>query len=234
MNNIKESIMRVLFPPRCVFCGEILLVDRWEAGHCVTCKYTDAFIFSSMPKGAEMSEEEIQEPSGKFAFSSHDTVFSYDFVKEGILSFKFHHDMYAGKILAGIMVEYLNHEESYEFLEWAELLVAVPLHPSKKKKRGFNQVDILCAEISAQTGICYEPDALERVRDTIPQSDLTQRERRENISGAFLAQPCEGKQILLLDDIFTTGNTVNECARALRRMGAKDVRVLTLSAARIE
>ena len=111
-------------------------------------------------------------------------------------------------------------------------MVSVPLHAKKEKYRGFNQTHILCGKISEKTGLVFQKEGLERKRETIAQSELTPEERKENLKDAFQATGIfSGKRILLVDDIFTTGTTCNECAKALYRAGAREVRVFCLAAA---
>lgn len=145
----------------------------------------------------------------------------------GIARFKFQNDSYSGEVLAGLMAEFAK-KESLD-LDWVDVMTAVPLHPIKRRERGFNQVDILCKRLSKDLGVTYQEEVLRRTRHTTPQSRLSINERRQNIKDAFVAKDCEGMHILLVDDIFTTGSTANACAKALYRAGAKEVRVLCLS-----
>ena len=119
-------------------------------------------------------------------------------------------------------------ERCREMLEDADLLLPVPLHPRRLKSRGFNQA-LLLAQGLTEKPVARE--ALIRVRHTDPQVGLNPKERRENVKDAFVvAQPeaIKGKKILLVDDLFTTGATARECARALNKAGAARVEVLTV------
>ncbi len=119
-----------------------------------------------------------------------------------------------------------------ELVAGAELILPVPLHPRRLKARGFNQA-LLLAETFPETPLRRE--TLVRVRHTPPQVGLNPRERRENVQGAFaLPRPQEvkGKTVLLVDDLYTTGATVRECARVLKRAGAEQVDVLTVARVR--
>ena len=167
----------------------------------------------------------------EFAFSDACAVFSYETVRDAIHLFKYEGDKTIGYGLGEVMAEYLLKEQQ-ELLEKANVMVSVPLHPRKEKFRGFNQTHILCEKISEKTGLPFEKDALERKRETIAQSELNPEERKVNLKDAFSAKKdFTGKAVLLVDDIFTTGTTCNECAKELYRAGAKEVVVFSLSAA---
>jgi ComF family protein len=108
----------------------------------------------------------------------------------------------------------------------------VPLHPRRLRWRGFNQSVLLGREISRRYNIALDRFALRRITATPPQSQLTVDERRRNVRDAFAVhpeRPVKNKTILLVDDVYTSGATVNECSRALQRAGAKEVYVLTLA-----
>jgi competence protein ComFC len=115
-----------------------------------------------------------------------------------------------------------------------ELLVPVPLHMKRLRERGFNQALLLVKELSKRTGIPYAERALKKIKDTPFQITLKKRERRKNLRRAFQVKDPEaikGKAVMLVDDVYTTGTTVNECSRALRRAGAEGVVVLTVARA---
>jgi len=114
------------------------------------------------------------------------------------------------------------------------LLVPVPLHPSRLRWRGFNQALLLARPLARRGRVRLAPFALARTRPTAPQVGLNDKERQENIAGAFTVRDpvlVRGRSILLIDDVYTTGATVNECARVLRGAGARRVDVLVLARA---
>jgi ComF family protein len=116
----------------------------------------------------------------------------------------------------------------------ADLIVPVPLHPKRLRWRGFNQSVLLARQVSSACGTPMDPFVLRRRRETPPQTQLTEEERRKNMRGAFSVHPdrlIKDLRILLIDDVYTSGATVDECSRALRRGGAKAVYVLTLARA---
>jgi ComF family protein len=114
----------------------------------------------------------------------------------------------------------------------ADLVAPVPLHPRRVRERGFNQSEFLSAAVAAATVLPHRPRLLVKTTPTRAQTGLGRRERRRNLRGTFSmgsGAAVMGKRILLVDDIYTTGCTVEECARVLRRAGARAIRVLTLA-----
>ncbi|HZR58200.1 MAG TPA: ComF family protein [Terriglobales bacterium] len=115
------------------------------------------------------------------------------------------------------------------------LVIPVPLHSSKLRQRGFNQSELIARhglKLSACGRLRLNTKLLERTRITQSQIGLTRHQRRENLRGAFsVSQPNElsGREVLLVDDVFTTGTTVSECARVLRRAGASNIYVATVA-----
>lgn len=130
-----------------------------------------------------------------------------------------------GRLLAGGCAEYLA---AHRF----DIIIPVPLHPKRLRWRGFNQAVILAREVGRVCRLPVDPFILLRSRETPPQTQLAEEERKKNMRGAFSVDPAksiEGKSLLLVDDVYTSGATVNECSRILLRAGAKEVYVLTLA-----
>ncbi|MEJ2691035.1 MAG: phosphoribosyltransferase family protein, partial [Deltaproteobacteria bacterium] len=114
----------------------------------------------------------------------------------------------------------------------ADLIIPVPLHVQRLKQRGFNQSMILASQFFPAFKGRIKPRALVRQRYTMPQTSLSRHQRLANIRGAFLvSNPAmvRGRSVTLVDDIYTTGATINECARVLRRAGAAKIIGLTFA-----
>ncbi len=106
-----------------------------------------------------------------------------------------------------------------------DILVPVPLHPLRQFVRVFNQAEVLARDLGNAIGIDVAPRLLRRTRRTRPQPGLSSKERRKNLAGAFVARPTRIEHVGIVDDVMTTGSTINECAGALRKAGVKTITV---------
>lgn len=157
-------------------------------------------------------------------------------VYDGSLMEAIHLLKYRKKSLLSRPLSTLARETFFQFWDVGgiDLLVSVPLHVKRLRERGFNQAHLLIRRWARQDGILLDGLTLIRSRWTEPQTTLSRTERRKNIKGAFsLRHPekIKGRKVLLVDDVYTTGATVNECARVLMKAGAEFVDVLTLARA---
>lgn len=141
----------------------------------------------------------------------------------------------AANVLGRMLAEAITRLEP-EFPAEGVVVVPVPLHRTKLRQRGFNQAEMIARaamkNIPARDRLHLFPGVLERTRETASQIGLTSHQRRENLRGAFRAAQRElvqGREVLVVDDVFTTGATVSECARVLRRAGATKVWVATVA-----
>ncbi len=141
-------------------------------------------------------------------------------IRDLIHSFKYNRLTHLRYPLALLTLEGMS-----EFCD-PHLIVPVPLHRSRLRQRGFNQAVLLGRVLSRRLSLPMLPDALVRTRQTEPQIELSAAERRVNVKGAFSVKRPDhvaGKRILLLDDVMTTGSTMDECAKELKKAGAEVV-----------
>ena len=149
-------------------------------------------------------------------------------VSGAVYRFKYKNKRNWGRIFAGELAE--TYGEQIRLWKIDEI-IPIPLHASKKRKRGFNQAEIIARELSRLTGIPCRTGALLRIRKTAPQKLVGGREREENLRGAFAVDRRwkPQKNILLTDDIYTTGATVERAAKMLKKAGVQNVYFLTIS-----
>ncbi len=142
--------------------------------------------------------------------------------------------MRAGKALAGLTAHHFSlvqERDAGPTADYARVL-PVPLHLTRLRWRGFNQSLILARAIGQRINTPVDPWLLSRTRPTPPQTPLSREERRANVRGAFgvnMPALAKGKRFLLVDDVYTSGATVEECARTLYQNGARSVDVFTLA-----
>lgn len=160
----------------------------------------------------------------------HRHVFEYgmallnynDVAKNSMVQIKYHNkreylDFYGAALAA-------RYERAIRKMQ-VDAIVPVPVHPSRRRKRGFNQAEVLARIIGERLGIPVRPELLKRTKKTLPQKDLSVGERLENLSGAFQAGevPADIRRVLLVDDIYTTGSTIEACTRVLKAAGAETI-----------
>ena len=160
-----------------------------------------------------------------------DAAYSFGFyeaeLRQLIHLFKYGRVCTLSRPLGKLLAQALPREQAFD------VIIPMPLHWRKRWQRGFNQSQLLAREIGRRTHTPVQ-DALRRVRNTPAQAGLTSAKRRLNVSGAFQAKKgaaIDGRRVLLIDDVMTTGATAASCARALQQAGARQVTLLTLARA---
>ncbi len=225
----------LLLPPRCLACGTI---TAGPPGLCGACWSGIDFIappycirlgtpFPHDPGEAAESPAAIAAPPD---FDRARAVARHAGPARALIhALKFGDRLETADCLAGWMAR-----AGAELIEACEVVVPVPLHRNRLFARRFNQSALLAERIAARAGCAYAPFALGRLKATRHQVGLTRRQRQANVSGAFSIAEHErgriaGRRVLLVDDVLTTGATVNGCARACRKAGAERVDVLVFS-----
>lgn len=147
-------------------------------------------------------------------------------VRDAIHKLKYRHDIGLGEALSRHLIEL------YDILEWqVDMIVPLPLSKSRQQERGYNQASLLAWPLALAKKIPYKPNAVERIRHTLPQVGLSAKDRNENVKDAFLAKSyiVAGQKILVVDDVTTTGSTIQACCSALKTAGASQVYAMTIA-----
>ena len=113
-----------------------------------------------------------------------------------------------------------------------DIIIPVPIHKKRKHQRGYNQTELIAREIANNTNLQLENKVLFKQKNVISQSELSKIDRKENIKNAFMIQNIEkikNKKVIIFDDIYTTGSTVNECSKILKLVGVKNIGILTIA-----
>lgn len=226
LSAVKNAFLDILFPAFCVNCGAegaylcrdcASLVEIFEDQYCPFCR-----IPKIVPDGRTCARcRKDKKLNGLFCATSYENKLVRKMLQ--LLKYKPYAKCLAGP-LASFIITHFKLVNKRDFGEY--LWIAVPLHKSRLKERGFNQSEELSKELVRVLGGELLTDALIKVRPTKAQVDLSRKEREKNIIGAIKCvrpESIKNKKILLVDDVFTTGATVEECSKTLKEAGAKEV-----------
>ena len=214
MIKLFDYILDLIYPPKCVFCGTV--IDKSDI--CEECEKTLPFT-----KGDSIYQ--------KFPFVDKciSPLYYKDYVRRAVLRFKFAGCSCYSRRLGGIMSECAENNLDCGSID---MVSCIPLSRKRMHDRGYNQAELLAKEISKKVGVEYLP-TLKKIRHNTAQSTIKDsKQRAANVIGAYRvidAEEVKGKYILLVDDVVTTGSTVSECARILKKSGAKAVYCVTLA-----
>ncbi len=209
-----DYILSLIYPPKCVFCGTV--IDKSDI--CEECEKTLPYT-----KGDSIYQ--------KFPFVDKciSPLYYKDYVRSAVLRFKFAGCSCYSRRLGGIMSECAENNLDCGSID---MVSCIPLSRKRMHDRGYNQAELLAKEISKKVGVEYLP-TLKKIRHNTAQSTIKDsKQRAANVIGAYRvidAEEVKGKYILLVDDVVTTGSTVSECARILKKSGAKAVYCVTLA-----
>jgi len=242
VKNFFNYVLDILFPIQCLGCG------REGAWICKECFENISLNIESVCPFCGKSS-----PFGRVCFSCQGKYYlkgvmvasTYDnkILKNMIQAFKYNFVRSLAKPLGQILINFLEETRKINFSSedvgilqnpQGVLLIPIPLHRKRFLERDFNQAELLAIEVANRFGFKLSSDILKRLRYTPPQVKLKREAREENIKRAFSCvapEAVKGKKILLLDDVFTTGATVNECAQVLKKAGAREIWGLVLAKA---
>ncbi len=210
MKQTLQLLIDIIYPKRCLLCGNIISFGD-KGPICEDCM-----------KNVAYADPSLQTDRGFSLFEYKGEI------RKAIFHLKYDGNKALGKSFATLLYEaFIKNKMPIDFDE----IVPVPISEKRLKERGYNQTELIARELSALTKIPYS-SGLIRIKETAPQNDLGISERAENVKDAFDTKGSfEGKRILLIDDIFTTGSTINECTRMLLKAGAADVKYCTVAKA---
>lgn len=235
LERIKDFICNLIYPLniKCIFCGEEL-DERAQKDTCVKCNSRLPYITHPCLRcGREMGNTTdlvcFNCKSSNFLFTSTHSVFQYrDMIVPVIHRFKYQ----SHRFLYYPLAEYMCERFATLNLE-PDIITSVPLHPARECERGYNQSRLLAEVIANKFSIKYL-DLCEKVKENVSQTELDFKSRHDNVKDVYKIlkdkrNAIEGKSILIVDDIFTTGATTNEMSRVLKNAGAGDINILTFA-----
>ena len=213
---ILNQILDIIYPPVCGFCGKLN-----KNSLCNKCKIR-------IEKNAIYKIEDYRETTS--FFDEHLYLFPYDGeIREEILNYKFNEKSY----LYRTFLEFIkNSEKICTQIKKYDIIMPIPISKKRMKQRGYNQSALIAKNLAKTLNTEYKENVLVKIKDNKPQSELGQHERSANVKGVYnLKEPKKvyQKKILLVDDIYTTGSTANECAKILKENNANSVGIFTLA-----
>jgi ComF family protein len=239
LKEILAGIADLIFPPRCITCGAIL-EEHVPLPFCPPCAAGIRFIHSPLcprcgipfptPEGEDHLCGECIAAERPYAVARSVGLYEKTLLT-AIHHFKYRGRIGIGEVLGRIMADYAGNQWDMAVFS---LIIPVPLHRKRLRERGFNQAVILARQIAKRFSLPLDFMTLRRERFTPPQVGLGREERSANVRMAFAVRKpgkIAGRRILLVDDVATTGSTLNECASALMKAKAEAVAILTLARA---
>jgi competence protein ComFC len=209
-----EKFLDFLYPRTCGICGKICKEEL-----CIKCNYE--------LKKIDRTRIDIYKDRH---FTFHSYLFKYEgIIRNKIINYKFREKSYLSGFFAKIIIK---NKKICGFIENYDIIIPVPIHKKRNLFRGYNQTELIAKKIAKSCNKQIENKVLIKQKNTVQQSTLNKKQRLDNVKNAYEVQNSQiiiNKKVLLFDDIFTTGSTVNECCKILKKAGAIQIDVLTIA-----
>jgi len=227
LHTLGWKTLDLIFPPRCAGC------EQWGERYCASCQEQTKLISSPIcqicgepASGGESATCRRCRASKIFYTAIRSWAYFEGPLQKAIHKLKYKKDLGLSEILAQPLIQLLA-EQKWKI----DLIIAIPLDGNRQRERGFNQSLYIARPIAWSNEIIIKPSAIRRVKITRSQVGLSLEERKNNVADVFCAEQkiVYGKSILVVDDVVTTGSTINSCAAALSKAGALRIYGLTLA-----
>lgn len=231
---LSGKILDLVFPRRCAVCDAI--ADWPGKGVCQECGHKIVYIKSpfclkcgrQLNQPGELCAACVRK---KHLFVQGTALYDYGSMSDSIFRFK-----YEGRQEYALFYGRQLYEKRSSWLTYIkpDALIPVPIHPSRKRSRGYNQSELIARALSKLSGIPVNTKLIARIKKTLPQKNLNEQERQNNLKRAFKICQNDVKlnTIVIIDDIFTTGSTINEMAAVLQEAGIRKIYFMTLAVGR--
>lgn len=211
-----KKIENIIFPTCCLICGKVTKE--------IMCKECKKDIYSKTIYKVENKESE-----NKY-YKKHIYIFEYkDKIRDLILDYKFNEKSYLYKLFSKIIIK---NQKICGILKKYDIIIPIPIHKKRKKQRGYNQSELIAKEIAKNINLEYKNDIIDKTKNNLQQSSLTKEQRKQNVKNVYKIknkEKIQNKKIIIIDDIYTTGNTVNAISKILKENGAKEITILTIA-----
>ena len=234
LKKILKKILNIVYPERltCVFCGNEIF-DENKKSTCVDCQKSLPLISGKICNKCGQPLKNMSNYcemciGGKHIYTKSRSAFVYEGKVSGaILNFKFHNAKYYCKPFAHYLAQ-LYQDYKYD----CDVVIPVPIHSSRLKERGYNQSELIAKHFCKILSLPLDTTSLVKIKKTKNQAELDFKQRQTNLDGAFKVtdkNQIKGKKVLIVDDVYTTGATIDCCATELFKSGAKQVLALTVA-----
>ena len=207
-------LLNLIYPNVCGICKRIC-----KENICIKCK--------GILKKIERTK--IKKVKNK-NFNEMAYIFKYEgVIRKCLLDYKFNELGYLYKTFSEIIIK---NKKISRFIKKYDIIIPVPVHKKRKKQRGYNQTELIARKVAKELGITFENNVLLKTKNTKPQSTLNKEDRMLNAKGVYTVKHEEkimGKKVLIIDDIYTTGSTLNECSRVIRTANPAKIGILTIA-----
>lgn len=207
-----ENLLDILFPKICLNCG----------------KYGKNYLCSSCFDKMDLRFKIFPISKKSYNFLIYLGKYKEE-IRKRLLEFKFYNKAYINEYFLEFLIKDKN---ICDFLNKFDIIIPVPMHKDKKLRRGYNQTEIFAKNLSKKLNLGYEDDVLIKFKENKTQSLLLPNERTKNVRDVFRIKnsfKLKNKNIILVDDIFTTGATVNVCSSLLKKSGASEIIILVIA-----
>ena len=212
--NLIDKILDIIYPPFCGICG--------KGKNTFLCKKCEEKLKREAVWGKDQYEDKY--------FENHFYVFKYDgMIRNIILNYKFNEKPYLYKSFVNFLNKY---QKKYLQFDFYDIIIPVPISKKRLKLRGYNQSLLIAKDLAVELNTKIMNDILIKQKNNKPQSELNKISREQNVKDVYKLLNKDkiiNKKILLIDDIYTTGSTVNECSKVLKQAGAEKVDIYTLA-----
>ena len=232
--NLLEKTLEYIFLPSCGVCGRL-----GEGYLCKKCgEELENYLISIESKEKHTNTEKMQERGKKLIIIESKEkevihkmhIFKYeDLIRKLIIQYKFNNKSYLYKTFCEFIVK---NKKAFDFIKSYDIIIPVPMHRKKKAIRGYNQTELIVKELAKKVGIQVVLDVLVKTKNNKVQSSLNKEERKNNVENVYKLtnqEKIKNKKVLIFDDIYTTGATIEACIEEVLKAEVKQIGVLTLA-----